>query len=40
MYKFIDDQELVVLPNSEITGITCDDVLLEEFGIIKKVVPV
>jgi len=36
MYKFMEDQELVVLDNSVITGITCDDVLLEEFDEIKK----
>jgi peptide deformylase len=36
MYKFMEDQELVVLGNDKITGITCDDVVIEEFDEIKK----
>ena len=36
MYKFIEDNELVILDNKDITGITCDDVLHEEFEEVKK----
>ncbi len=36
MYKFIEDNELVVLNNKDITGIVCDDVLHEEFKEVKK----
>ncbi len=36
MYNFIEDNELVILDNKDITGITCDDVLHEEFAEVKK----
>jgi len=36
MYKFVEGQDLVIKNNKEITGITCDDVSLEEFDDIKK----
>ena len=36
MYKFTPDKEMVVLGNKEIEGITCDDVVLEEFEELKK----
>jgi peptide deformylase len=36
MYKFMEGQELKILMNEDITGITCDDVFLEEFDDIKK----
>lgn len=36
MYKFIEENELKILDNKDIQGISCDDVLLEEFDEIKK----
>jgi len=36
MYKFVEGNELVILDNNDITGITCEDVLHEEFEEIKK----